>query len=248
MPGSQFENRSFGAHPSRFFEPRYDLISFLRLLGSPAVTGQSPKVVLIGPDEATCLEFQRERIGQHARLSLIASSGTLARVSRIIRAKSTGPGEQYYGVPVYTLVMAGGPFADNQDARLIGRVHPPEGLKILTTEQFIARIEGRSMEPRIPSGSYCLMRFFVPGSRSGRTVLVEERKIAECAYTLKQYFRDPKRHGRITLKSENPDQPDIEIDENGESQDQRYAVIAEFVQVLDGPLKWVEPVWGSNDE
>jgi hypothetical protein len=42
------------------------------------------------------------------------------------------------------------------------------------------------MEPAIPSGSHCLMRFFVPGSRSGRTVLVEERKIAECAYTLKR--------------------------------------------------------------
>jgi hypothetical protein len=49
------------------------------------------------------------------------------------------------------------------------------------------------MEPLVLSGSYCLLRFFVPGSRSGRTVLVEERKIAECAYTLKRYRRIPHR-------------------------------------------------------
>jgi hypothetical protein len=79
------------------------------------------------------------------------------------------------------------------------------------------------------------------------TVLVEKRKIAECAYILKQYFRDPKRPGFVILKSENAEQPDIELNEKGESQDQRYAVI-EFVQVLDGPLNWVEPAWEWNDQ
>ncbi len=71
------------------------------------------------------------------------------------------------------------------------------------------------MEPVILSGSYCLLRFFVPGSRSGRTVLVEERKIAECAYTLKRYMRrppprdEPNALGRIFLESLHPDQLDI---------------------------------------
>lgn len=101
------------------------------------------------------------------------------------------------------------------------------------------------MEPIIVSGSYCLFRFSVAGSRSGRTVLVEERKVAECAYTLKRYERrppprdNPNARGRIFLVSMNPDQPDIELDENGESQDQRYDVIAEFVRVLELPLNWV---------
>ncbi len=104
------------------------------------------------------------------------------------------------------------------------------------------------MEPRIPSGTYCLFRFFVAGSRSGRTVLVEERKIAECAYTLKRYLRHPEpadetgRRGRIVLRSENREEPDIEINDNGESQDQLYAVIAEFVQVIDS-LNWTAPLW-----
>lgn len=105
------------------------------------------------------------------------------------------------------------------------------------------------MEPVIPSGSYCLLRFFVAGSRSGRTVLVEERKIAECAYTLKRYVRrppqkdEPTSRGRIFLESIHLDQPDIELEEDGESQDQRYAVIAEYVQVLRPPLDWVKPAF-----
>ena len=110
------------------------------------------------------------------------------------------------------------------------------------------------MEPVIPSGSYCLLRFFVPGSRSGRTVLVEERKIAECAYTLKRYVRrpppkdKPNGRGRIFLESVNPDQPDIELDEDSESQDQRYAVIAEFLQILKPPLDWVRPAFDPLNE
>ena len=107
------------------------------------------------------------------------------------------------------------------------------------------------MEPRIPSGSYCLLRYFVPGSRSGRTVLVEERKIAECAYTLKQYWRrrdGPEGRDRIVLRSDNPEQPEIEINQDGESQDQRYAVIAEFVQIVEPPLEWVKSPWDSLDE
>ena len=110
------------------------------------------------------------------------------------------------------------------------------------------------MEPVILSGSYCLLRFFVPGSRSGKTVLVEERKIAECAYTLKRYVRrhpsedKPFGRGRIFLVSFNPDQPDIELNEDDESQDQRYAVLAEYVRVLKLPLDWVQPEFGSLDE
>lgn len=103
------------------------------------------------------------------------------------------------------------------------------------------------MQPVIPSGSYCLLRFFVPGSRSSRTVLVQERKIAECAYTLKRYVRcpspknKPDARGQIFLESFNPEQPSIELNEDGESQHQRYAVIAEYVQVLNPSLNCVKP-------
>ena len=157
-------------------------------------------------------------------------------------------------LPVYSLVTAGGPFRGNPDTRLLGRIHPPENLKSLSHDYLVVIIEGHSMEPVIPSGSYCLLRLFVPGSRSGRTVLVEERKIAEFAYTLKRYVRRPPpkdksdRRGPIFLESLNPDQPDIELDEDGESQDQRYAVIAEYLQILKPPLDWVKPAFDPLDE
>jgi hypothetical protein len=51
--------------------------------------------------------------------------------------------------------------------------------------------------------------------------------------------------GRIFLESIHPDQPDIELEEDAESQDQRYAVIAEYVQVLRPPLDWVKPAFVS---
>ena len=174
-------------------------------------------------------------------------------MSEIIRARSEGRDHTYQSIPVYSLVAAGGPFRDNPDARLLGRIHPPENLKSLVHDYLVVRIDGQSMEPVIPSESYCLLRFFVRGSRSGRTVLVEERKIAECAYTLKRYVRHPPpkgkpdARGRIFLESFNPEQPDIEIREDGDSQDQRYAVIAEFVQILKLPLDWVKPAFHPFD-
>jgi phage repressor protein C with HTH and peptisase S24 domain len=175
-------------------------------------------------------------------------------VSRIIGGRSISRGDTYQSIEVYSLVTAGGLFRDNPDAHLPGRIHPPQNLRALTHDYFVVLIEGHSMEPVIPSGSYCLLRFSVPGSMSGRTVLVEEREIAECAYTLKRYVRrpppkdNPSGRGRIFLDSFNPDQPDIELHEDGEGQDQRYAVIAEFIQVLKPPLDWVKPAFDSLDE
>ena len=168
---------------------------------------------------------------------------TLGPVSQIIRAGSSGPSEPYARIEAHSLTAALGPFRDNPEGRLLGYIHPPEHLKSTSNQYVVVRVEGHSMEPRIPSGSYCLIRMHVAGSRSGRTVLVEERKIAECAYTMKRYLRIRSLRGepdRIILRSDNPDQPDIEINEDGESQDQRYAVIGEFREVLQGPLDWLE--------
>jgi hypothetical protein len=50
------------------------------------------------------------------------------------------------------------------------------------------------------------------------------------------------------LVSFNPDQPDIELEVDDESQDQRYAVIAEFLQILKPPLDWVKPALDPLDE
>ena len=115
--------------------------------------------------------------------------GTLKSMSRIIRATSIGHSDAYQSIPVYSLVSAGGPFRDNPDARLLGRIHPPEKLKSLNPDTSLCSSRDTPWNPSsfLEATAYCV--FFVPGSRSGRTVLVEERKIAECAYTLKRYVR-----------------------------------------------------------
>lgn len=104
---------------------------------------------------------------------------------------------------------------------------------------FVAQVVGRSMEPSIPDGSYCLFRAPVGGTRQGKTVLVQLRDVTDPEtgqrYTVKRYeskkMKDGEswRHVRITLKPVNPDFEPIVLTtaEEGELQ-----VIAELVEVL----------------
>ncbi len=104
---------------------------------------------------------------------------------------------------------------------------------------FVAQIVGKSMEPAIPDGSYCLFRAPVTGTRQGKIVLVQLRDAIDLdngeRYTVKRYQSekvtdgDSWRHTRITLKPINPDFQPIELTgaEEGELQ-----VVAELVEVL----------------
>ena len=96
------------------------------------------------------------------------------------------------------------------------------------------------MEPLIPDGALCVFRHGVTGSRQGRLVLVEA--LAQGAeggndrYTVKRY-RSEKResqggewaHERIRLEPLNPAFEAWDLD----PQEDRYRILAEFVQVLD---------------
>ena len=102
--------------------------------------------------------------------------------------------------------------------------------------KFIARIQGRSMEPKIPDGSLAVFRFGVVGSRTGRILLVELFDVADpiARYTVKKYLSDKAsfdgtwRHTRILLVPINPEFEPIEVEEEGQ-----FRVIAEFEGVLD---------------
>src|SRR6185312_15129979 len=88
----------------------------------------------------------------------------------------------------------------------------PAGLRP-TPGMFVARIAGRSMEPRIPDGSLCVFRAGVTGSREGRVVLVEylggganDRHTVKVYHSIK--FRHPDgtwQHNAIQLKPLNPE-------------------------------------------
>ena len=104
---------------------------------------------------------------------------------------------------------------------------------------FVAQVVGKSMEPTIPDGSYCLFRAPVIGTRQGKIVLVQLRDATDPnngeRYTVKRYQSekvtdgDSWRHARITLKPINPDFAPIVL---SGVDDGNVRVIAEVVEVL----------------
>jgi phage repressor protein C with HTH and peptisase S24 domain len=135
-------------------------------------------------------------------------------------------------LPRYSLAVAAGKFLENQEVTAEGWEEAPGDLK-LTPELFVARIAGRSMEPRIPDGSLCVFRMGVVGSRQGRLVLVEHMGGgANDRYTVKRYRsekRDDGSHASITLESLNPEFESWNLD----PEEDRFRILAEFVRVLD---------------
>ncbi len=117
---------------------------------------------------------------------------------------------------------------------------PIDSRNKLRRGMFVAQVVGKSMEPAIPDGSFCLFASPVTGSRQGRTVLVQLRDETDPEtgdrYTVKRYesdkvFREDGTwsHHRITLRPVNPAFRAIEITAEDEG---RVRVIARFVEVL----------------
>jgi len=141
-------------------------------------------------------------------------------------------------VPLLTLKAAAGAFGAAQDVEAEEWVVPATSRR-LGPGMFVARVVGRSMEPLIPDGSWCLFRSPVGGSRQGKVVLVEHRDIADPetggSYTVKRY-RSRKaadaegwRHVEIRLEPENPEFAAIVLRECDEEE---LRVVAELVEVL----------------
>ena len=111
---------------------------------------------------------------------------------------------------------------------------------------FVARVVGKSMEPRIADGSYCLFRSPVAGTRQGHTVLVRLLDSVDPdtgqRFTVKRYRSektadaDGWRHVKIVLEPVNPEFQDIELTTEDE---EAVAVVAELVEVVgSGPPEW----------
>jgi phage repressor protein C with HTH and peptisase S24 domain len=138
-------------------------------------------------------------------------------------------------LPRYSLAVAAGAFLTNpDDIRAEEWVEAPPDLQ-LDPDMFVARIEGRSMEPRIPHGSLCVFRRNVVGSRNGGLVVVRNSELADDnQFTVKRYkseksvSEDGFVQTRIRLESLNPAYPSWDLDQAEE----KYQVVAEFVRVL----------------
>jgi SOS-response transcriptional repressor LexA len=141
-------------------------------------------------------------------------------------------------LPVYTLKAAAGKFGNSQDVAEEGWFRV-EGRK-LDSQMFVAQVLGKSMEPKIPDGSYCIFRAQPAGSRHGKIVLAQCRGIADPdtggEYTIKRY-RSEKKHEQgkepenksVSLEPLNKAYKPIPINsEDG------VDIIAEFLDVLNG--------------
>lgn len=142
-------------------------------------------------------------------------------------------------LPVYSLRAAATRFGEDTEVEVMGWQRVPAGLRP-ARNLFIAQVVGRSMQPLIPDGSWCVFRELGAGSRQGRRVLLQQLGSTDSSaeFTIKRYTsvkrhtsEDEWHHERIRLEPLNPEFEafDLEPDEFNRN----YRVIAEFVQVLE---------------
>lgn len=145
-------------------------------------------------------------------------------------------------VPLIDLKFAAGTFGGAQSmlvedvtwVALPERIRPALGL-------FVAQVVGDSMNRRIPNGAWCLFRMNPVGSRQGKVVVAQHRKIHDVdtggSYTVKVYESTKKRavegewtHAQIRLKpdSSNSGFSDLVFD----AEDDGLSIVAEFIEVL----------------
>ena len=160
-----------------------------------------------------------------------------------LRIVEPRPSERYVTcVPLIPLKAAAGAFSDPQqiDEDEFAWV-AVETSRRLRRGMFVAQVVGKSMEPTISDGAYCLFAAPVGGSRQGKTVLVQMRDAADPEsgerYTVKRYESEKAsekgswRHTKITLKPLNPDFEPIVLTSTDEG---ALQVVAEVVEVLCG--------------
>ncbi len=142
-------------------------------------------------------------------------------------------------VPLLTLKAAAGRFGDVQEVEPDGWVEPNTKRR-LRPGMFVAQVVGRSMEPTIPDGAWCLFGSPVEGTRQGRIVLVQHRDIHDPetggSYTVKRYERlapavdkEGLRRSPIRLTPSNPAFSPIDL---APADEDDVRIVAEFLEVL----------------
>ena len=146
-------------------------------------------------------------------------------------------------VPLVPLKAAAGAFGDPQHIE-------DEDWQWVTVDSrhrlrpgmFVAQVVGKSMEPTIPDGSYCLFAAPVTGTRQGKTVLVQLRDAADPEtgerYTVKRYESEKTRTGdswRHSRDHSEAHQSRFHADLLTGADEGKVQVIAEVVEVLGAP-------------
>lgn len=173
----------------------------------------------------------------------MASGRTLPLGVRLVEGR---PEERYVTcIPFVPLKAAAGAFGDPQHIEDDSfEWVAVESRHRLRPGMFVAQVVGRSMEPAIPDGAYCIFRAPVEGTRWGKTVLVQLRDSADPetgqSYTVKRYESEKTlqegswRHEQIMLRPANPDFEPIFITSADEGE---VTVVAELIEILSADTK-----------
>jgi uncharacterized protein len=175
-------------------------------------------------------DYLRERLKLASR-TLEAQAASLtgtALAASTLRIEPTPPGtpnEEW--LPLYDLQAAASEFGPSVTADCLGWVPTPAGLRG-DERLFVAQVFGRSMEPLIPDGSYCVFRRDVAGSRGGKVLLVQHWAISDPetggSYTVKEYR---------SLKVEDP--------ESGDDASWTHTAIQLVPRNKDFRAMWINP-------
>jgi hypothetical protein len=140
-------------------------------------------------------------------------------------------------VPVYDVSAAAGDWGSEGAPSAIGWMAAPNHQ--LVEGMFAAQAVGRSMEPRIQSGAWCLFRPCPGGSRQGRLLLVQAnthldpedggRYVVKRYHSVKQRDEDGWVHETIELQPLNPEYSPIPVFEEDAD---ALRIVAEFVAVI----------------
>ena len=151
------------------------------------------------------------------------------------------PKERYTThVPVYDLTAAAGGWGPDGVPSESGWVQVAN--EKLTEGMFVAQVVGRSMEPKIADGSWCLFKPCPAGTRNGRLLLIQCQTQFDPEdggrFTVKRYksskvpTSDGWTHESVELQPLNPTFKAIELTGDNTAD---LRVIGEFVRVLEIP-------------
>ena len=143
-------------------------------------------------------------------------------------------------LPLYSLKAACGYFGDGENVEELGWMRV-EGMGKLNRNMFVVQAFGKSMEPKINDGDYCVFRANPAGSREGKIVLVQNHTSYDPefggSYAIKKYSSEKAynsdgtwQHTSIKLMPLNPSYNTIIVDE---SESEEFRVIGEFIGVLN---------------
>jgi phage repressor protein C with HTH and peptisase S24 domain len=183
-----------------------------------------------------------EEILEEARATLEGQSLPVAPPSLTVVPDSAAIEDEKFEsmLPVYSLKAAAGYFGGEEVVEPEGWVDVPG--HTLDSEMFVARVVGRSMEPRIGDGDLCIFRRYRGGTRRDRIMLFQWQGERDSetggSYAVKKYSREQKLVDgdelvgvRVTLTSLNPEYKPIQVE--AEYADE-ISAIAEYVDSL-GP-------------